>query len=109
MSPIRDAVEDMAVDMELSDEEQDREPKDKRGALYMLGSVASAAAAAFDTRPLHELHYARDSRGPLRNRLGFLKGGKEDVVVDMAQSKEYDDKVVGRVWEHVENTRVYRS
>lgn len=111
MSPIRDAVEDMAVDMELSDDERhtDRGLKEKRGALYMLGSVASAAAAAYEGRPLPELHYARESRGPLRNRLGFMRGGREDVVVDMTQGKEYDDKVAGRAWEHVENTRVYRS
>lgn len=110
MSPIRDAVEDMAVDMELSDEEHGnaRDGKDKRGgALYMLGSVASAASPA-RTPPLPELHYARESRVPLLNRLGFSRGSKEDVVVDMAQGKDFDDKVPGRVWEHVENTRVYR-
>ncbi|GHJ90090.1 hypothetical protein NliqN6_6492 [Naganishia liquefaciens] len=117
MSPIRDAVEDMAVDMELSDEEHGqhhRDGKEKRGggggaggALYMLGSVASAASRA-RTPPLPELHYAREPRVPLLNRLGLSRGGKEDVVVNMSQGKDFDDKVPGRVWEHVENTRVYR-
>jgi hypothetical protein len=128
MSPIRDAVEDMAVDMEMSDSEEqqagDYQTKEKRGALYMLGSVASAAAAAFDSRPpVPELHYGRDARPPssMRNRLGFLKGSpsarapnsEADVMVDMTQGKDgYDEnhKVVGAMWEHVENRgRMYRS
>jgi hypothetical protein len=128
MSPIRDAAEDMAVDMEMSDDEGDREreyqTKEKRGALYMLGSVASAAAAAFDSRPpLPELHYGRDATRPpssMRNRLGFLKGSSSarappqdaEVMVDMTSGKDgYDDghKVVGAMWEHVENRgRVFR-
>lgn len=120
MSPIRDAVEDMAVDMEMSEEEvdqhSDHQTKEKRGALYMLGSVASAAAAAFDS--------TRPPSHSMRNRLGFLKGNSSgrvspqetaDVVLDRTvQGKEsYDElnnKVVGAMWEHVENRgRVYRS
>ncbi|KAJ9108551.1 hypothetical protein QFC19_002267 [Naganishia cerealis] len=73
MSPIRDAVEDMAVDMELEDATDSaqklghaparRSSTGKRGALYMLGNVASAAAAAVTFDSKSSLAYNRNNNG----------------------------------------------
>ncbi|KAJ9115823.1 hypothetical protein QFC22_004964 [Naganishia vaughanmartiniae] len=139
MSPIRDAVEDMAVDMELeeasSTSDTPRRPSTtgKRGALYMLGSVASAAAAAvtFDSKsrtngsahPHSQSHDATALKQPgsttssMRNRLGFLKpSASADAVTSHVHPRIPDEKhldmheemnkVDGVSWQHVERARV---
>jgi hypothetical protein len=139
MSPIRDAVEDMAVDMELeetaSTTDTPRRPSTtgKRGALYMLGSVASAAAAAvtFDSKQRtngtgHAHSQSHDATAnkqsssttsSMRNRLGFLKSSAsadaatphvpartpDGKHVDMHEER---NKIDGVSWQHVERARV---
>jgi hypothetical protein len=139
MSPIRDAVEDMAVDMELeetaSTTDTPRRPSTtgKRGALYMLGSVASAAAAAvtFDSKQRtngtghahsqsHDATATKQSSSTtssMRNRLGFLKSSASadaatpHVPARIPDGKHVDmheerNKIDGVSWQHVERARV---
>ncbi|KAJ9094724.1 hypothetical protein QFC21_005882 [Naganishia friedmannii] len=139
MSPIRDAAEDMAVDMELEDTgsttDTPRRPSTtgKRGALYLLGSVASAAAAAvtFDSKPRtngtshthshsHDAGFAQQpgsTTSSTRNRLGFLKpSASADAATPHVHPRIPDEKhldmheerskVDGVSWQHVERARV---